>query len=104
MLYLYLKIFSRSSGQDGGIGRNALLPHTIEGRITTNLKTINIQKCQKIKLHGTPTAKELKKHSPRLVGGAEAGSWVERTHGKVEASGLGEVVAGGAGGPTFVCR
>ena len=56
-----------SSGQDGGIGRNASLPHTNKRRITTNLKTINKQKCQKIKLHGTPTTKELKKHSSRLV-------------------------------------
>ena len=37
------------SGQDGGIGRNALLPCTTERRITTNLKTNNNQKCQKIK-------------------------------------------------------
>ena len=40
----------------------------------TNLKTINNQKCQKIKLHVTPTTKELKKHSPRMVGGMETGS------------------------------
>ena len=30
-----------------------------------NLKSINIQKCQKIKLHGTLTTKELKKQSTR---------------------------------------
>ena len=29
--------------------------------ITTNLKSINNQKHQKIKLHGTPTTKKLKK-------------------------------------------
>ena len=51
-----------SSGQDAGIGRNTLLPRTSKRRITTNLKTINNQKSQKIKLHGTPTTKELKKH------------------------------------------
>ena len=62
-----------SSSQDGGIGRNAALPCTTKGRITTNLKTINNQNCQKVKLHGTQTTKELKKHSPRLVGEAETG-------------------------------
>ena len=51
-------------------GRNPSLPHTTKRRITTNLKSINNQKCQKMKLHGTPTTKELKKKStrtPRLV-------------------------------------
>ena len=55
-----------SSGQDGGIGRNLSLPCTIRRRITTNLKSVN-QKCQKIKLHGTPTTKELKKKSARTT-------------------------------------
>ena len=32
---------------------------------------INHQKCQKIKLHGTLTTKELKKHSSKLVGRVE---------------------------------
>ena len=40
-----------------------MLPHTTKRKITTNLKTINILKCQKIKLHGTPTTKELNKFS-----------------------------------------
>ena len=44
------------SGQDGGVGRNPSLPCTTNRRIT-----INKQKCQKIKLHGTLTTKELKK-------------------------------------------
>ena len=30
-----------SSGQDGGVGRYPLLPHTTKRRITTNLKSIN---------------------------------------------------------------
>ena len=50
------KIFRRkeqNSGQDGGVGRNPLLPRTTKRRRTTNLKSINNQKCQKIKLHGT---------------------------------------------------
>ena len=58
-----------------------LLP-TTKTRITTNLKTINNQKCQKIKLQGTLTTKELKKHSSRPVGGEEMDSG-ERTHSKV---------------------
>ena len=62
---------SWTSRQDGGVGINASLSHTTERRITTNLKTKNTQDYQKIKLHGTPTTKELKKHSSRLVGGAQ---------------------------------
>ena len=56
----------------------------MQGKITTNLKTINNQKCQKIKLHGILTTKELKKHSLRLVGGQrrENGSPADRTHSK----------------------
>ena len=68
------------------MGRNTLLPRTTKRRITTNLKTIYNQNCQKIKLHGTLRTKELKKHSPRPIGGLEtgkSGSLVERTHSKV---------------------
>ena len=60
-----LRTVSSSSSQDGGIGRNPSLPHTTKRRITTNLKSINNHKCQKIKLHGTLTTKELKKQSSR---------------------------------------
>ena len=68
-------------------------------------KNKNTQNCQKIKLYGSPTTKELKKkHSSRLVGRAETGSWVKRTHGKAVAGGPGEVVACRLGSPTFVCR
>ena len=43
-------------------------------RITSNLKTINTQNCQKIKLYFGLTTKDLKKpYSPRWVGGAEIG-------------------------------
>ena len=50
-------------------------PRTTTRRTTTNLKTKNNQKCQKIKLHGSLTTKELKKkYSIKLVGGAETGS------------------------------
>ena len=56
-----------SSGQDGGVGRNPLLPRTTKRKITTNLKLINNQKHQKIKLHETPTTKELKKKSTRTT-------------------------------------
>ena len=54
-------------GQDGGIGRNPSLLHTTKRRITTNLKSMNHQKCQKIKLHGAPTTRELKKQSTRTT-------------------------------------
>ena len=56
-----------SSSQDGNIGRKTLLPCTTKWRIITNLKSINNQKHQKIKLHGTPTTKELKKKSTRTT-------------------------------------
>ena len=49
-------------------------PHKTKRR-TTNLKANIKQNCQKIKLYGSPTNKELKKkHSCRPVGGAETGS------------------------------
>ena len=49
-------------------------PYTTKRR-TTNLKTKSNQNSQKIELYGSPTTKELKKkHSFRLVGGAETGS------------------------------
>ena len=44
-----------------------MLPCTTQRRITTNLKSVNSQKRQKIKLHGTPTTKELKKKSTRTT-------------------------------------
>ena len=55
------------AGQDGIVGRNPSLPQTTKRRITTNLKSINNQKQQKVKLHGTPTTKELKKKSTRTT-------------------------------------
>ena len=67
-------------------------------RTTTNLKTKNTQNCRKIKLYQSLTTKDLKKkHSSRLVGRAG------RTWSKVM-DWAGEVVAGGVGSPTFVCR
>ena len=51
-----------------------MLPCTTNRRTTTNLKTKNNQNCQKIKLYGILTTKELKKkHSSRLVGVTEMG-------------------------------
>ena len=67
------KLGNRTSDQDGGRGRHTLPPHTTIRRITTNVKTKNNQNCQKIKLYRRPIIKELKKHSPRQVGGAEMG-------------------------------
>ena len=57
-------------------------------------------------MYGSLTTKGLKKkHSSRLVGGVETGSWTERTGASKEAAGgPGEVVADGAGGPTLTCR
>ena len=47
---------------------------TTKRRTTTNLK-IKTQNCQKIELYGSPITKELKKkHSFRLLGGAEMGN------------------------------
>ena len=57
------KQINRSSSHDGGVRRNPLLAHKTKSRIATKLKSINNQKCQKIKLHGTPTTKELNKFS-----------------------------------------
>ena len=91
--------------QDGGVGIYTLPPHTTKRRSTTNLKIKNNKNYQKIKLYGSLTTKELKKkHSSRPVEGAELGSEVERTCGKVVASRSCEAVAGGPGGPTFACR
>ena len=53
------------SGQVGDVGRNPSLPPTTKRRKTTNLKSINNQKCQKIKLHGTLTTMELKKQTEK---------------------------------------
>ena len=44
-----------------------MLPRTAKRRIRTNLKSVNKQKHRKIKLHGTPTTKELKKISTRTT-------------------------------------
>ena len=62
-----------------------------------NLKTKNTQNRQKIELYGSPTTKEIKKHSSRPVGGVDTGSQVERTRGKVVAGGRSEVADCGAG-------
>ena len=67
MQYISRVIKMESSGQDGGIGRNPSLPRTTKKRITTNLKSINNHKCQKIKLQGAPTTKELKKQPNRTT-------------------------------------
>ena len=67
MIYQINKLHSWGSSQDGGIGRNPSLPCTTKRRITTNLKSINNQKHQKIKLHGTPTTKEVKEKSTRTT-------------------------------------
>ena len=53
-----------------------LLAQPKEGQ---QFKNKNNQNKQKIELQGSPTTKEIKKkkkHSSRLLGGAETGSWV----------------------------
>ena len=71
-----IKMPAGTSGQDGGIGRYTLPPHATKRRTTTNLKTKNHKNCQKIELYGNPTTKKLKKkHSSRLAGRVEMGSW-----------------------------
>ena len=70
----WCKILDRTSGQYRGVGRHAS-PHSTTKRIQElqlNLKTNNTQNCQKIKLYGGPTNKDLKKpQSSRWGGGVE---------------------------------
>ena len=62
----------RTSSQDRGISRSL---HN-QKKDKNKCKTKNNQNCQNIELYGSLTTKELeKKHSCRLVGGAETGSW-----------------------------
>ena len=69
-------------------------------------KLKNNQNYQIIILYGSPKTKELKKkHSFRMVGGADMGSGAERMPGKAVADGQeGEVAASRPDGPTFTCR
>ena len=69
--------------QDGGLGRNLSLPQTAKRRITTNLKSINNQKCQKIKLHGILTTRELKKESTRTTRQVRTHEAVDHAGGKL---------------------
>ena len=88
------------------MGRHTVPPCTTKRRTTTNLKAKNNHNCQKIKLYGSLTAKELKKkHSSIPVGGTEMGSWEGEDTGQGGSlrTGVGEAAAYGAGGPTFVC-
>ena len=63
-----------TSGQDGGISRHTVPPHTTKRSTTTNLKAKNNQNCQKIELYGSPTTKDLKKkHLSRPVVGVQTG-------------------------------
>ena len=75
-------------------------PPTTKRRTTTNLKTKINKNFQKIELYGSPTTKELnKKHSFRLVGGAEMGSQggEDSLRGGRLWSGAGEAAADGVG-------
>ena len=69
-----------------------------QNKDNNKFKNKNNKNCQKIKLYGSPTTKELnKKYSYRLVGGVETGSQAERTRGKVAAGRPREVADYGAG-------
>ena len=75
-------------------GINPLLPDTTKRRIKTNLKTINNQKCQKIKLHGTLITMELKQQSNKTTKTSKA---AERNHSEAADHG-GEASCGEAPG------
>ena len=93
-----------TSGQDGGVGRYALVPRTPKEGEQQTSKQKNDQNCQKIELYGNPTIKELKKkHSSRLVGGVRWAARVERTCSKA-VDWEDEAAAGRLGSPTFVCK
>ena len=59
-----------TSGQGGGVGRQASPPHTTI-KITTNLKTKYNHSFQKTELYGSLTTKDLKKMGRRV----EMESW-----------------------------
>ena len=70
------------SGEDGVIGKDASPPGTTIAKTTLDYKTNITQKCQKIKLCGTPTTKDLKKsHSSGQVRGAEMQRGAEMWNG-----------------------
>ena len=59
-------MFEDSPGQDGGVGRYALLPRRTKRRKQQIKKKKKKPDCQKIELCGSPTTKDLKKkHSFR---------------------------------------
>ena len=78
-------------------------PHTTKRRTRTNFKTKSNQNCQKIKLYGSPTTKELKKkYSFRLVGVVEMGSWGREHVARWQLEDwVGEAAAGS---PIFACE
>ena len=100
-----LEILENTSGQHGGIGRYTLPPNTTKVRTTPSLKTRNNQNFQHVKLYRSLTARKLKKHSSRLVGGAETGSrgGEDAQQGSGWRTCVGELEAGGLGHPTLAC-
>ena len=92
-----------TSSQDGGVGRHTVPPYTTKRRTTTNLKAKHNHNCQKIKLHGSLTTKELEGtfiQTSRRDGDGQPG-WrglVARQQLEVHA---GKAAAGGAGSPMF---
>ena len=58
--------------QNGGTGKNTLLPRINKRRITTKLKTKTTRTARKIKLRETPTTKEINVHPDWLEGQRQA--------------------------------
>ena len=82
-------------------------PRTTKRRTTTNLKTKTNQNCQKSELYRSPTTKKLKeKHSYRLVGVGDMGSWGREDVLQVCGwrTGMGKVAAGRVGSATVAHR
>ena len=76
-----------NENQDGGVGRHTAPP----GTTRTDRKS---------KARGSDTKEIQNKHSSRLVGGAETGTRVERTHTAVAGLRLVECGTNGAGSPS----
>ena len=73
-----------------------MLPCTTKRRITTNVKSINNQKHQKIKLHGTLTTKELKKkinQNNQTSEAADCTSWLRETKARPQTRRVGLAAA-----------
>ena len=113
MRIIYLKRSLRNSGQDRGVGRYTLPPHTTKRKTTTNLKTKNNQNCHKNQTVWKSNNQEVKetfiqtgrRGRDRQLGqrGHAARRQLEDPVGEAADGRSGEAVAGRLGGPTFAC-